>query len=292
MRKALAVGVVGLGLLAGCTSNEQQVAPGYFYLKQTAASAAAVNKALVSCKLEAVQAVPANVQTTSTPTYTSPVNCSSGYNGQINCYGGYTSGGQVSSYDVNSDLRDKVITQCYNNSGIVSATVPACPKKDVHQDRYKYNISALDILVIEHTNRTLSGVTQPPLVDTCIEPGGEYSIINNAKTNSLLAYYKNWSEMNSEMDLTIKEVFRKQFRATRTPAAIKLSVFAVEAEIKFCTGQTDEQDFLEYIGQHWELIGLEKSSDEIEAMFDTSSLYKNTCVLGDATKSHKGWDQT
>ena len=289
MRKALVAGIVGLGVLAGCISSQQPVANEYFYMEYSPTTNAIVDKALLACELEGVQAVPANIQTSSTPVYTSPMNCGPDYLGNITCTGGYTSGGQVSSYDANTKLRYKVSAQCMASAGISLAEAPSCPQNDLKKDRYKYNISALDILVIEFTNKTLSGLTMPPQKDTCIQPG-EHDTMENSQTNSLLAYYKNWAEMNSPEDLRQKEKYRKIYMEARRPDAIKVNVFSMESEIKFCTGQIDEQGFLETIKQQWEMIGLEKSSDEMKAMFDTRSLYKNTCILGDATKSHNGWE--
>jgi len=289
MRKAVVGGFVGFGLLTGCISSPQPVSPDYYFLKHSPTTNAIVNKALLACELEGVQSVPANIQTSSTPTYTSPMTCGPDFLGNITCTGGYSSGGQVSSYDANRNLRYKVSAQCMVNSGISLAEAPACPNDNMKKDRYKYDLSALDILVIEFTNEVLSGLTMPPAKDTCIEPG-EHGTMENSKTNSLLAYYKNWAEMNSTEDLRLKEKYRQAYIEARRSDVIKRNVFNMEEDIKFCTGQIDEGDYIESIKKMWEMIGLEKSSADIEAMFDTSSLYKNTCVLGDVTKSHKGWD--
>ena len=95
MRKALVVGVFGLGLLGGCMQSSPQL----FYLK-TGSVGQEHNRILLKCEVEAAQQVPVNNQTSTTPvfttpTYTTPVSCYTGYGGYTTCSGGQTMGGQT-----------------------------------------------------------------------------------------------------------------------------------------------------------------------------------------------------
>ena len=82
------------------------------------------------CQVEAVQRVPAQVQTTQTPVYTTPVSTTCNQIGTqtfCNQMGGQTYGGQTQSYDVNSGLRQQVHSQCMAKKGYRYLNIPACP---------------------------------------------------------------------------------------------------------------------------------------------------------------------
>ena len=82
------------------------------------------------CQVEAVQRVPAQVQTTQTPAYTTPVSTTCNQIGTqtfCNQMGGQTYGGQTQSYDVNAGLRQQVHLQCMARKGYQYLNIPACP---------------------------------------------------------------------------------------------------------------------------------------------------------------------
>ena len=128
MRKVLAVGIVGLGLLAGCqdTSNSD-----YLY-KPKPVTLGEKNDDAFECKLQAAQAVPTDKVTTRTPTWTTPVSCNT-YGGYTSCTGGQTYGGNLNTTDMNSSLRQEYTDRCYAKKGYVrtSSPIPMCDPKKV-----------------------------------------------------------------------------------------------------------------------------------------------------------------
>jgi hypothetical protein len=84
---------------------------------------------LTSCQVYAAQQVPANIRTSTTPAYTTPVqtycNNIGGFT-SCNSTGGQTYGGDTYSTDVNSSLRAKVLNQCYAQNGIGYYTFSPC----------------------------------------------------------------------------------------------------------------------------------------------------------------------
>lgn len=139
MRKAFVVGIVAVGLLAGC-----QVATnsGYMYRdKPTTKSKKA--EAMLSCEVFATKEVPVSNQTSTTPTfrtptYTTPVSCYTGYGGYTSCSGGQTTGGQtfggnLVTKDANLDLRNRVYNQCMVNKGYKTTPfpIPICAEEQI-----------------------------------------------------------------------------------------------------------------------------------------------------------------
>ena len=123
------LGIVGLGLLAGCgvdTSNTN-----YLY-KQRPVTLAEKNDDLFACYLEAAQTVPTDKVTEITPTWTTPVSCNT-IGGYTSCYGGNTIGGQLNTTDRNSSLRDEYKNRCLAKKGYVktSSPIPKCDPKKV-----------------------------------------------------------------------------------------------------------------------------------------------------------------
>jgi hypothetical protein len=84
----------------------------------------------VDCQVEAAQRVPTQILVSQTPIYTSPAStiCSP-IGGQLFCdqVGGRTYGGQIQSYDANSELRERAHMQCMARSGYRYVSIPACP---------------------------------------------------------------------------------------------------------------------------------------------------------------------
>ena len=286
MRKALVAGIVGLGLLGGCMTSQEPVAEGYFYVAKTATTNAEVNKRLLSCEIRGSQEVPANVLTSSTPVYSSPATCGTDFLGNISCSGGYISGGTVSSYDVNEELRRKVIRQCLLDSGLTASDAPPCPTKDKKKNRFDHGLSALDIVVLEWANKIKQGITHPPQKYTCVEPGGDYSVTDNPNTNDLILFYKNWATMLDAEDEIAKQNYRKAYKETRSQFAVKSRVTGMELDMKLCTGKINADEYLEAIRQRWKQeINLTKSKEEMEQIFNTKTLSQSVCEFGNVNES-------
>ncbi len=139
MRKAITIGVIGFGLLAGCgdTTNVN-----YMYRdKPTTKSQKA--RDILSCEVFASKEVAVSNQTSTTPvfttpTYTTPVSCYTGYGGYTSCTGGQTMGGQtyggnLVTTDTNAGLRKRVVAQCLSNKGYKTTPfpVPFCAKDQI-----------------------------------------------------------------------------------------------------------------------------------------------------------------
>lgn len=85
---------------------------------------------ITSCQVVAAQQVPQNMQLSTTPTFTTPAytTCNQvGWTMICNTTGGNTVGGQVSSYDANADLRNRVVSMCLSRRGYGSAQIAPCP---------------------------------------------------------------------------------------------------------------------------------------------------------------------
>lgn len=286
MHKTLVAGIVGLSLLSGCMTSQEPVAEGYFYVANTATTNAEVNKRLLSCEVRGSQEVPANVLTSSTPVYSSPATCGPDFLGNMSCSGGYISGGTVSSYDVNEELRRKVIRQCWRESSLTATDAPPCPTKDQKKNRFDHGLSALDILVLEWANKTTQGITHPPKKYTCVEPGGDYSVTDNPNTNDLILFYKNWATMLDAEDEIAKQNYRKAYKETRSRFNVKSSVSGMELDMNLCTGKIDADGYLEAIRQSWKQeINLTQSKEEMEQIFNTKTLFQSVCEFGDVSKS-------
>lgn len=125
MRKLLVLGIVSVGLLAGCGGQKYNDVYAYKIEPTTKEQKA---KDLLHCSVKAAQTVPTNTKVETTPRYTTPVSCSSytSYGGYIDtdCTGGQTYGGQTYSYDANATLRDKVYSQCMIDRGYLTTTTP------------------------------------------------------------------------------------------------------------------------------------------------------------------------
>lgn len=95
-----------------------------------------------SCEVASLQQVPRAIATAQTPIVTTPQTIFSpattrcyGAGNTVNCTttpaivaGGQTSGGQIFSYDANSDLRQRVVEQCMASKGYQLVTLPPCTR--------------------------------------------------------------------------------------------------------------------------------------------------------------------
>ena len=131
MRNVLVAGFVALGLLAGCGAQLKDNSI-YMY-KDRPVSLAQKDKDTFDCKVKAAQAVPTDKYSSVTPTYTSPVYCSS-YGYSTSCTGGNTYGGNVITTDVNVSLRREYSNRCMANKGYKTTTfpIPQCDPKKVN----------------------------------------------------------------------------------------------------------------------------------------------------------------
>ena len=103
--------------------------PQSIYYKE-GASYPDIDRASTDCQVKAAQSVPVNTQIGTTSTYTTPVqtSCYAGYGGYVSCNssGGQTYGGDVYSYDANSNLRNRVANQCMQQKGFRLIELPTC----------------------------------------------------------------------------------------------------------------------------------------------------------------------
>lgn len=110
-------------ILSGCTPTAQQT---YW---RDGATGRQWDQAVTQCQVQALRQVPQSVAVGTTPTYRTPT--------QTNCYavgnmvqcattGGQVYGGQVYSYDPNTNLRSRVEAQCMANRGYSLVTIPTC----------------------------------------------------------------------------------------------------------------------------------------------------------------------
>ena len=135
---------LSLLLLAGCAAGTMTLYEAYkagkpfpMYYK-TGADFAQISNDNTNCQIEAAQRVPARTEFTQTPTYTSSAQtiCNSygtGYgvtsSSQTFCtqFGGDTYGGDIQSYDANTELRHEAAHQCMGKKGYRYVGIPPCP---------------------------------------------------------------------------------------------------------------------------------------------------------------------
>jgi hypothetical protein len=110
--------------LTSCVASEPFVAAW-----REGATAAEASGAQTDCMIEAANRVPQQIQSYTTPVYTTPSNvqCNT-YGNYVSCqqYGGQVYGGQTQIYDANVRLRDMATAQCLARRGFSVATIPAC----------------------------------------------------------------------------------------------------------------------------------------------------------------------
>lgn len=110
--------------LSACVASEPFVAAW-----REGATAAEARAAQTDCMIEAANRVPQQIQSYTTPVYTTPSNVQCNRIGNyVNCqqYGGQVYGGQTQIYDANVRLRDMATAQCLSRRGFSVATIPAC----------------------------------------------------------------------------------------------------------------------------------------------------------------------
>lgn len=120
MRNLLVLAFVSVGLLAGCGVEQNAFTMYKANTKYTEA-----NKDLLACQVSAAQQVPVNNNSYTTPTWTTPVSCSTSF-GYTNCTGGNTYGGNLITQDVNMPLRNRVTEQCLQDKGYSLGKAPIC----------------------------------------------------------------------------------------------------------------------------------------------------------------------
>ena len=174
MRNLFVMGLISVGLLAGCgpQMNDQYMSKERPVSKKQKASD------MISCAVDAAKQVPASTQVGTTPTFTTPVTCNTygtvstyggfgSFGGSTNCTGGQTFGGQTYSYDANQGLRDTVYTQCMAKKGYsrTAAPIPLCKPEQIPvgyvSDTTKVHEPIEGSCVIEGTNYSGSVVLLP-----------------------------------------------------------------------------------------------------------------------------------
>jgi len=111
-------------VLSSCIAGEPFVAAW-----REGATAAEAREAQTDCMIEAANRVPQQIQSYTTPVYTTPSNVQCNRIGNyVSCqqYGGQVYGGQTQIYDANTRLRDMATAQCLSRRGFGIATIPAC----------------------------------------------------------------------------------------------------------------------------------------------------------------------
>lgn len=110
-------------VLAGCAPSQFT---GYW---RSGVTVAQQQNDLTNCQVRAANQVPVSTQVRTTPTYTTPENTSCyniGYSVNCTTTGGQVYGGDTYSYDVNADLRQRVVGQCMARRGYQAVTLPIC----------------------------------------------------------------------------------------------------------------------------------------------------------------------
>ena len=146
MRNVLAA--LSLLAVAGCQTTTVQ----YAYKPNT--SVTQKDRDSLECEVYATRLINPNVQTGTTPTFTTPTqtNCYTIGN-SVQCYttGGQTTGGQAYSYDANAALRQDVVQQCMADRGYTFSAIPICPER----------------IVTAEIRRQLSGQLRPATEGSC-----------------------------------------------------------------------------------------------------------------------------
>lgn len=91
---------------------------------------------LIHCRVAAAQSVPVNTQFGQNPSYVLPVTTSCvPFGAFVQCTqsGGGVIGGDVYSYDANTQLRSAEITQCMNQKGFDFISLRQCKEKDLRE---------------------------------------------------------------------------------------------------------------------------------------------------------------
>ncbi|WP_111429951.1 hypothetical protein [Rhodobacteraceae bacterium DSL-40] len=169
MIRTFCVFLVALSLLHGCgapTTTYGAYTAGrpmpMFYKGGAAFSEISVDN--TECQVEATQRVPAQIQYSQTPAYTTPasVTCNQ-YGTQTFCNqtGGQTYGGEMQSYDANAGLRQQVHLQCMARKGYQLVNLPACPAgvdiSDQDDERVLRPLSATSCYQADPSNRVRIG---------------------------------------------------------------------------------------------------------------------------------------
>ncbi|MEM6307607.1 MAG: hypothetical protein AAF701_06455 [Pseudomonadota bacterium] len=89
-----------------------------------------IDRQLTSCQVSALDKVPVNTQINTTPTYRVPVEtaCDTRKQGEKTCHTTEyeTRGGDVYSYDANTELRERVVAHCMGDLGYTQIELPYC----------------------------------------------------------------------------------------------------------------------------------------------------------------------
>lgn len=140
MRINLNCGLAAIFLVAGCSGETTNSA--YMYREKPTTKTQKAS-AMLQCEVYSTKEVPASNQTSvtpqyRTPTYTTPVNCYTGYGGYTSCtggqtYGGNIVGGNVSTTDANSGLRYRLYKSCMAEKGYKTTEfpLPMCRKEQI-----------------------------------------------------------------------------------------------------------------------------------------------------------------
>lgn len=144
--------MLGVVVLAGACLPTSQA-----YLYKTNGTVASADNDYFECELEAARGVPQDTRVGTTPVYRTPVqtNCYNvGYSVQCNSTGGQVYGGDVYTYDANSELRATYFARCLAARGYNVVDLPKCDIKKV----------PADLLT------KLQGKQRPPREDACYVP--------------------------------------------------------------------------------------------------------------------------
>ncbi|SHI79023.1 hypothetical protein [Wenxinia saemankumensis] len=125
-RLRLAAAGTALLALAACMQEPWPLSAWY----RAGIAPGVLDRAQTACEVEAAQQVPVSTQIRTMPSYTTPTrtDCTSDDAGNTTCVttGGETRGGDVVSYDANTELRQRVIAQCMGAQGYSRISLPRC----------------------------------------------------------------------------------------------------------------------------------------------------------------------
>lgn len=231
---------------------------------------------LMACKLESIQKVPSNNVISSSPTYSTPVTCNTGFGGFTRCTGGNTYGGIVSSYDINADLREQIRSECVADKGIIKMTnLPKCEEWSLG-GWYDGRFNAEELAALR---AAFTGDLRYNYIEKLHFPDNmfyryciwkESSDTFEGMTQTLANFPQNFiTATQSERDnfVTVHKMLYKSRTNISTFMFKEFSdlVSSMQARIEFCTGQISE-------------VELEKRYFPTDDVISSKDLKQDLCV--------------
>lgn len=213
-----------------------------------------INQGLKQCKLESISKVPANTVVTTSPSYTTPVQCNTIF-GNISCTGGDTYGGNVSSYDANAGFREEIRDDCLSEKGIIQLSdLPKCETWSLG-GYYDGRLSAEELAAIQvgfENSLFTNQITEHYKKATAFN---RYCLITPATdtmagvTTRLASFPSNFLKSTSAERQGTVMINRWSYDEYPIPSHILFDDFdgvvaSMQARIDFCTGKITEEELL------------------------------------------------